>query len=39
MEIQGGNIISQIKHLSDRIFERILAQKNKIGRASCRERV
>ena len=28
MEIQGGNIISQIKHLSDRIFERILAQKN-----------
>lgn len=24
MEIQGGNIVSQIKRLSDRIFERIL---------------
>lgn len=28
MEIQGGNIVSQIKRLSDRIFERILADKN-----------
>ncbi len=28
MEIRGGNIISQIKRLSDRIFERILSQKN-----------
>ena len=28
MEIQGGNIISQIKHLSDRIFERILSEQN-----------
>lgn len=28
MEIQGGNIISQIKRLSDRIFERILAEKS-----------
>ncbi|GFI37096.1 HTH-type transcriptional regulator MhqR [Lachnospiraceae bacterium] len=28
MNIQGGNIISQIKRLSDRIFERILAMQN-----------
>ncbi len=28
MEIQGGNIVSQIKRLGDRIFERILAEKN-----------
>ena len=28
MEIQGGNIISQIKRLGDRIFERILTEKN-----------
>lgn len=28
MDIQGGNIISQIKRLSDRIFERILSAKN-----------
>lgn len=28
MEIQGGNIISQIKRLSDRIFGRILTEKN-----------
>lgn len=28
MEIQGGNIVSQIKRLSDRIFERILTEKN-----------
>lgn len=28
MDIQGGNIISQIKRLSDRIFERILSEKN-----------
>lgn len=26
MEIKGGNIISQIKRLSDRIFQRILAE-------------
>lgn len=26
MEIQAGNIVSQIKRLSDRIFERILSQ-------------
>ncbi len=28
MEIHGGNTVSQIKHLSDRIFERILAKKD-----------
>ncbi|MCI9226440.1 MAG: MarR family transcriptional regulator [Dorea sp.] len=28
MEIQGGHTISQIKRLSDRIFEHILAEKN-----------
>ena len=28
MKIQGGNMVSQIKRLSDRIFERILAEKN-----------
>ena len=28
MEIQAGNIVSQIKRLSDRIFERILAKQN-----------
>ena len=28
MNIQGGNIISQIKRLSDRIFERILAMRS-----------
>lgn len=28
MELRGGNTISQIKRLSDRIFERILAEKN-----------
>ncbi|MCI9217945.1 MarR family transcriptional regulator [Lachnospiraceae bacterium 42-17] len=28
MNIQGGNLISQIKRLSDRIFERILANQN-----------
>jgi len=28
MEIHGGNIVSQIKRLSDRIFERILAEKD-----------
>ena len=28
MEIQGGNIVSQIKRLGDRIFERILTEKN-----------
>lgn len=28
MDIQGGNIVSQIKRLSDRIFERILSEKN-----------
>lgn len=28
MEVHGGNTVSQIKHLSDRIFERILAEKN-----------
>ena len=28
MNIQGGNIISQIKRLSDRIFDRILAMHN-----------
>ncbi len=28
MDIKGGNRVSQIKRLSDRIFERILAEKN-----------
>lgn len=28
MDIKGGNMVSQIKRLSDRIFERILAEKN-----------
>lgn len=28
MEIQGGNRISQIKHACDRIFERILSERN-----------
>lgn len=28
MEIHGGNMVSQIKHLSDRIFDRILAEKD-----------
>lgn len=28
MDIQGGNLVSQIKRLSDRIFERILAEQN-----------
>ena len=28
MDIQGGNIVSQIKRISDRIFERILSEKN-----------
>ena len=28
MTIQGGNTISQIKRLSDRIFGRILSQRN-----------
>lgn len=28
MEIQGGHIVSQIKRLSDRIFERILTERN-----------
>ncbi len=28
MEIQAGNIISQIKRLSDRIFDRILSEQN-----------
>lgn len=28
MTIQGGHVISQIKRLSDRIFERILAEQN-----------
>ncbi|MEY8338234.1 MarR family transcriptional regulator [Lachnospiraceae bacterium 62-35] len=28
MNIQGGHIVSQIKRLSDRIFERILSEKN-----------
>lgn len=27
MDIQGGNIVSQIKRISDRIFERILSEK------------
>ncbi len=28
MDIQGGNLVSQIKRLSDRIFERILSKQN-----------
>ena len=28
MEIKGGNLVSQIKRLSDRILEQILAEKN-----------
>ena len=28
MEIKGGNYVSQIKRLSDRILEQILAEKN-----------
>ncbi|MCI9067570.1 MAG: MarR family transcriptional regulator [Lachnospiraceae bacterium] len=28
MDIQGGNLVSQIKRLSDRIFERILSEQN-----------
>ena len=27
MEVRGGNIVSQIKYLSDRIFERILSER------------
>ena len=39
MEMNGGFLVTKIKQLGDRIFEKILSEKNKIGRASCRERV
>ena len=41
MKTNGGFLVTKIKQLGDRIFEKILSEKNidEIGRASCRERV
>ena len=46
MKTNGGFLVTKIKQLGDRIFEKILSEKNidafngaQIGRASCRERV